>query len=83
MNTLLYNDIADVFENGGKKFSVSDAGEMMYSMINLVAAQILRAPGFGRLRMLQDAFSDPDSLGALQALSWQMNSWQPSQWCAS
>ena len=76
MNTLfLYNDIADVFENGGKKFSVSDAGEMMYSMISLVAAQILRAPGFGQLRMLQDAFSDPDSLGALRALSWQMNSW--------
>ena len=73
-NTLfLMKDLADVVNN--QKMNGFDASEAALDSISLLAAQIMRMPGFYQAKTLMDAFSDRNPNVALKTASMWLNSW--------
>ena len=73
-NTLfLYNDIADVIEY--ERMNGIDAMRALDDLTGVMAATIMRVPGFKQFEMLMEMLSERNIESAARTVGFQLNSW--------
>ena len=69
----IYNDIADVFED--QRVNGIDAFRAAMDLTGVLAATIMRVPGFKQFEMLMNLFSEQDIEAGARTIGFQLNSW--------